>query len=290
MNRSVRVLASMAVLALLFGAVGCSKLKARDQLNKGVQSFKNAKYEEAIEHFKNAVSLDPSLLTARLYLGTAYMQQYVPGAFTPENDQYAAEAIDQFKTILADSSPTKENRLHALKSIASLYYNMKDFDKAKDYYRKAAELDPNDPETYYMLGVINWADTYKTSAEVKGKIGLKVDDEFPKDKKKSKENQEVCQQLQATNGPKVDDGLESLDKALKLRQDYEDAMAYMNLLYRRKADIECDKPDARASDIKTADMWSDKAMDVRKEKSKKQEQGQPGGIVLDQGQQPQGAK
>ena len=54
--------------------VGCGKLRARDQLNKGVQSFKNAKYEEAIEHFKNAVSLDPSLLTARLYLGTAYMQ------------------------------------------------------------------------------------------------------------------------------------------------------------------------------------------------------------------------
>jgi len=290
MNRSVRVLASMAVLALLFGAVGCSKLKARDQLNKGVQSFKNAKYEEAIEHFKNAVSLDPNLVTARLYLGTAYMQQYVPGVIAPENDQYAAQAIDQFKTVLADNSTTRENRLHALKSIASLYYNMKEFEKAKDYYRQAAQLDPNDPETYYMLGVINWADTYKTAAEVKGKVGLGVDAEFRKDKKQAKEDLQVCQQLQASNGPKVDEGLEALDKALKLRQDYEDAMAYVNLLYRRKADIECGNPDARAADIKTADIWSDKAMDVRKEKSKKAEQGQAGGIVLDQGQQPQGAK
>jgi tetratricopeptide (TPR) repeat protein len=289
MNRSVRVLASIAALALLFAGLGCSKLRARDQLNKGVQSFKNAKYEEAIEHFKNAVSLDPSLLTARLYLGTAYMQQFVPGVDSPENDRYAASAVDEFKSVLAESSTNRENRLHALKSIASLYYNKKEFDKAIDFYRQAAQLDPNDPETYYMLGVISWADTYNTAAIAKGKIALKVDDEFRKDKAHAKDDQQVCQQLKSTNGPKVDAGLDALDKALKLRQDYEDAMAYMNLLYRRKADVECGNPEGRATDIKSADMWSDKAMDIRKEKLKKQDQGQPGGIVLEQGQQ-QGAK
>ena len=62
--------------------LGCTKLRARDQLNKGVQSYKNARYEEAIEHFKNAVALDPSLVNARLYLATAYAQQYIPGADT----------------------------------------------------------------------------------------------------------------------------------------------------------------------------------------------------------------
>ena len=79
MEKRVRVAALLAVLALLIGSVGCDKIKARDQLNKGVQSYKNGKYEEAIEHFKNSVTLDPSLVTARLYLGTAYMQLYVPG-------------------------------------------------------------------------------------------------------------------------------------------------------------------------------------------------------------------
>src|SRR5579872_3789000 len=79
MNRSVRVvMLSAAALALLFAA-GCNKLKARDQLNKGVQAYKNAKFEEAINRFQNAVALDPSLLNARLYLATAYAQQYVPG-------------------------------------------------------------------------------------------------------------------------------------------------------------------------------------------------------------------
>ena len=81
------VLTLLAVLLVLFSATGCSKLKARDQLNKGVQSYKNAKYEEAIEHFKNAVALDPSLINARLYLATAYAQQYIPGADSPENNR-----------------------------------------------------------------------------------------------------------------------------------------------------------------------------------------------------------
>ena len=60
MNKSGRVLTVLAVLLALFSTVGCNKLRARDQLNKGVQAYKNAKYEDAIEHFKNAVELDPS--------------------------------------------------------------------------------------------------------------------------------------------------------------------------------------------------------------------------------------
>jgi len=84
----------------MFGGVGCNKLRARDQLNKGVGSYKNAKYEEAISHFQQAVELDPSLLNARLYLATAYAQQYIPGADTPDNNRNAEQAIDQFKQSL----------------------------------------------------------------------------------------------------------------------------------------------------------------------------------------------
>ena len=40
------------------GVSGCSKLKARDQLNKGVADFKNGQYDAAIEHFKQAKEAD----------------------------------------------------------------------------------------------------------------------------------------------------------------------------------------------------------------------------------------
>ncbi|MGC2251985.1 MAG: tetratricopeptide repeat protein, partial [Acidobacteriaceae bacterium] len=63
---------------VLFLTTGCSRLKARDQLNKGVEAFKTARYEEAINHFQQAVALDPTLPMARLYLATAYSQQVIP--------------------------------------------------------------------------------------------------------------------------------------------------------------------------------------------------------------------
>ena len=274
MNRSVRYLAIAAALLMLLSALGCGKLRARDQLNKGVQAFKNARWEQATEHFKNAVALDPSLLTARLYLGTAYMQMYIPGAETPENNRNAQQAIDEFKKVL-DSNPSVAQKLHAIKSIASLYYNMKDFPKAKDFYKQAIATDPKDPETFYMLGVINWADTYKTAAEVKSKIGLKVDDAFGK----GKNDQKACQDLRASQLDKVTEGIKALDSALNVRPEYEDAMAYMNLLYRRKADLECGNPAARTADIAAADKWVAKTMATRQAKSEKQQQA--GGIMLD---------
>src|SRR5580693_5098747 len=85
MKKSVRVLALIAVGLLMLSAAGCDKLRARDQLNKGVASYKNARYEEAIDHFQQAVTLDPKLLNARLYLATALTNQYIPGVDTDDN-------------------------------------------------------------------------------------------------------------------------------------------------------------------------------------------------------------
>ena len=84
------------VLLLAIAACGCNKLKARDQLNKGVQAYRNAQFQPAIMHFKQAVDLDPTLLNARLYLATAYAQQYVPGGESEDNKKTAHQAIDAF--------------------------------------------------------------------------------------------------------------------------------------------------------------------------------------------------
>ncbi|MGA8313513.1 MAG: tetratricopeptide repeat protein, partial [Terriglobales bacterium] len=145
MKTSVRMLAMTALGLVLLSTAGCSKLRARDQLNKGVQSYKNAKYEEAINHFQQAVSLDPSLVNARLYLATAFAQQYIPGADTEDNNQMGQNAIDQYKAVL-ERDP---KNINSVKGIAYLYLQMKRFEDAKTFYRKAIEVDPNDPEPYY---------------------------------------------------------------------------------------------------------------------------------------------
>ena len=69
-------------------------------------------------------------------------------------------------------------------------------------------------------------------------------------------------------------------KLRQLKENYDDAMAYINLLYRRKAENECGNEDARKADIATADEWVQKAMAARKAKPIKANQNAPKGIVL----------
>ena len=278
MNRSARFLAVLAALASLTG-VGCDKLRARDQLNKGVQSYRGAQYDAAIEHFKNAVSLDPSLTVAGLYLATAYAQQCVPGVESPDNTRNCNQAIDEFKKLL-DKNP---GDINSLKGIASLYFNMASgaskpdeklnyLEQAKQYHQKVLQNDPSDPEAYYSVAVIDWTEAYKRRMDAKQNAGIKADEPI-KDKK-------LCTEIQSKNQQEVQEGIDDLNKAITLRKDYDDAMAYLNLLFREKADLECGDADSRKQDLSTADEWVKKTMDTKKAKAEKQ-QG-PGGIVLDQ--------
>ena len=274
MNRGTRLAAGLAVAAALLSTAGCKKLQARDQLNKGVQAYRNANYEGAIEHFKNAVDYDDDLQVAKLYLATAYAQQYVPGEGSPANLRNAQLAIEEYQRVL-DKDPKSVN---SLKGIAYLYMNMKDWDKSREYYKNAIKIDPNDPELYYSLGVISWTQAYKDAAELKAKSNMKVDDAL-----KGKNDQKSCDELRSKDGAVVDEGIQMLQTAVDKRQDYDDAMVYLNLLYRRKAyDFSCDDPAAAASLVKTANDWSDRAMAARKKKAEEKEKKNQGGIVLEQ--------
>jgi hypothetical protein len=53
-------------------------------------------------------------------------------------------------------------------------------------------------------------------------------------------------------------------------------MAYLNLMYREEADLQCDNPDARKTDLKLADDWVDKNLATKKAKAEK---AGPTGIV-----------
>jgi tetratricopeptide (TPR) repeat protein len=262
MKTSIRPLAMMALGLVLLATTGCSKLRARDQLNKGVQSYKNAKYEEAISHFQQAISLDPGLVNARLYLATALAQQVIQGVTTPENIQSAEQAIDQYKQVL-ERDP---KNINSVKGIAYLYLQIQKFDDAKTFYRKAIEVDPNDPEPYYSVAVIDWTQSYQPRMEERAKVGLKPDEWIMKDKG----NKKICEMLREKSSGVIQDGIAMLKKALDLRPDYDDAMAYLNLLYREQGDLECDDPAARAADLKTADEWVDKTMTTKKIKAEKQ--------------------
>jgi tetratricopeptide (TPR) repeat protein len=260
-------------LFLCLGAAGCNKLKARDQLNKGVSAYKAGRYEEAISHFQQSVNEDPGLGVAKLYLATAYVGQYVPGVDTPENNRNAELAIEQYQKVL-DANPSRSNKILALKGIASLYFNMKKFDQAKQFNEKVLQEDPGDPETYYSIGVIDWTQAYQNRQNIRNSLGLTGDAPIPDKDKKD------CETLATQNQDVIRDGMEKLNKAVDLRKDYDDAMAYINLMYREKAAIECGDAAARQADLKTADDWVEKTMATKRAKAEKQ--AKQGGIVLEQ--------
>lgn len=284
MNRNFRLWAAIGSLAVLVAAgTGCQKLKARDHLNKGVQAYKAAKYAEAVEHFNESIKLDPSFPTARLYLATAYMNQWIPGADSPENKRYSEQATSEFQRVL-EGDP--KNTV-AIASIASINYNqaksmpsldekLKQLGEARNWYQKLVQADPNDKVAYYSLGVITWEELYSQVITARQKMGMKPEEPGPlKDAK-------VRQELKAANGEKVEAGIGYLQKSIQIDPEYDDAMAYLNLMLRIRADLQ-DTAELAKADSDQADQWVQKSLETKKIKAARAAEKAGGGIVLEEG-------
>lgn len=270
--RRIAAIGLLAALAVF--ASGCNKLKARDNLNKGVNSFKAGQYTAASDAFKEAIDQDPDLPSARLYLATAYMMQYTPGSEAPDNKRNADTAIKEFQTAL-NSNLEPKNKLIAMQSLASLYWNMKDFPDAESWYKKVIEADPQNKDAYYALGQVQWTKFVTPWRDAIAKQGLKPEDPGPlkdaapaKGKKKGEPEPDLKAELKAKYWQSLTDGIEDEKKALQIDPDYENAMVFMNLLTRYRAILE-DTKEQYDADMKTADEWLQKSLETKKKKAKK---------------------
>ena len=255
MLRWMSVLLCLAPLHAQSGQV-CPGSPAVPEITQGVRAFKNAQYAAAVSHLRAAVDLDGNCLAARLYLATAYMQQYIPGADSPDNQQMAASAREQFAAVL-DQEP--ENTL-AMASLASLFFNMKRFDGAETWYKRLIAVDPRNKEAHYTLGVIAWTRTFEQIQAARQASGMKPDDPGPI------RSDDARDELRAKVLPALQNGLDDLNQALAIDPEYDDAMAYMCLLLRAKADLE-ESADDYKDDVAKADAWAQKAIETRKIKA-----------------------
>ena len=258
-------------LFLLMATAGCAKLKARDHLNQGVNAFKTGNYSMAADEFRLAIDADPTFGVARLYLATAYEQQFVPGTDTEENKKFWKAAMDEFQNVLKDDP---NNKL-ATQSIANLYYqvgNSKGPDapdamaKAEEWNKKVVAIDPQNKEAYYTLGVIPWLNFLTPDREARNALGMKPEEQNPL--KPDAKGKTLKADLKAKYWQPLTDGIEYEKKALAIDPQYENAMSYMNLLIRYRADLE-DTKEAYLADVKEADDWMGKALETTKEKAAK---------------------
>ena len=268
MHSAAKVTLVLALAGLVLLAGGCSKLKARDELNKGVRAYKAGNFETAIEHFKLANELDPTLLNARVYLATAYASQFVPGSPSEENKKLGEAAIREFERVLeADAG-----NVTALSYIAQIYFGMAGaagpakwedarslFEKSKESRRRLIEVQPRNPEHYYSIGVIDWTIAYTQNAKMKAQLGRRPDEPLP-----PRNRRDLAEQ----NSAVVEEGIEVLKQAVEVNPNYLDAIAYLNLIYRQKADI-VESPQEREQWLDAADDMHERYQKLREEQQQK---------------------
>ena len=284
MNRPARITAFAAVLAgMVFYMSGCRQLEARDQLNKGVDAYKSAHYEEAIGHFQEATRLDPTLPMAKTYLATALAQNVVPGMDTPDNLRTANQAIEIFKQVLAQNP----NDVNSIKQVAGIYYSMaspsnqtawlQDLQNAKEWQMKVLAVDPKDADAAYTIGVIDWNIAHENVLKALQAAGFNDDGEG-----NVKVPKKIMEPVAQENAPLVEEALKYLNEAVADRPTYDDAMSYLNLVYRKKADVDYGHPTEVKDDLAEAQKWSADSMGTRKaNEERKNKQATQGGIVMD---------
>jgi len=248
MRLNSRWLAVLLILVLVPLAGGCGfmkKLQARDKLNKGVKAFTDQKYDAAAQFFEQAVEMDPEFETSRMYLATAYTSQFIPGSSDPKSEEMARKGIETFKQVVDNAKdPANPTKKTAMLSIASLYYQLKQYPQSKEWCRNVLGIDPQNAEAYYRIAVIDFDD----SLEKTGVQGELVELMTPEER--------------TTVQAGIDEGLSSLSKALEIRSTYFDAMEYQNLLWREKAKFEKDEK-AKAELVRQADLVAQKALALK---------------------------
>ncbi len=259
-----RLTVAACLILLAFSASGCglvNALKARDHLNKGVAAYTEQEFNKAIEEFRIAVELDPELVDAQLYLAHAYRAQYVPGIPRPENVALADTAIENFEKVIETAQPlvdegderARNSIVNSMASIADLYQNLDKLAEAKDWYRKRIDFEPENAEPHYGIGSLN----HRISSRITGIDGSDA------------ENLSPDQRTQAMTA--VEEGIQSLQRAVELDEEYADAWEYLNLLYREKSYLIEDEDEKRRLLSQAFDL-ARKVIDLRRKQEREAEE------------------
>ena len=181
------------------------------------------------------------------------MQQYVPGAESAENAAFARNASEEFLKVLT----LDPNNKVTIASLASLELNQKHWDEAERWYQRLLAVDPASVDAYYSLGFVAWSRWYPAYSQARSSVGMRPEDPGPIP------NAAVRQDLRARYGNVLETGIANLQKTLELNPRYSDAMAYLNLIVRERADLR-DTTEEYRQDIAEADQWMQRAVEARK--------------------------
>ena len=238
---------TLALSLIVVGTTGCqgliNRLKANYATKQGNQFYKAGDFLKAVEWYRYATYLSPDIELAYYHTALAYMALYRPGSKHPKDVRYSQEATKNLKRYISlhpDNEDAKnylltvylgsesydeaatffEGELKArgsdpavasklMQVIGMIYAKKGDFDTSLEWYKKRADIEKENPEVLYTIGVLCWDKVYH------GGLTLDLDRR---------------QQL-------IDMGLDYLNRAMALRENYFEAVSYVNLMYREKAKV-----------------------------------------------------
>ncbi|MFN2239564.1 MAG: tetratricopeptide repeat protein [Thermoanaerobaculia bacterium] len=226
-------------LMLSIFAISCTQLQTRMALRDANHAYEEEDYKVALERYQAAREMDPaSFPEIDRMIGYCYIALFSPESDTPENAQYAdqginhlqrylqrrpgdtaareamvnlmlnadrtSQAIEFFKAYLVKNPAD----LATVRSIAQLYAKQGDFNESLNWYEKITLLDSKNPEAFYTFGVVAFEKVNRNPpADMGERMAI------------------------------IDRGRAALTQAMKLREDYFEAIVYQNLLYREEAKI-----------------------------------------------------
>ena len=143
---------------------------------------------------------------------------------------------EQAEATFLKAKEVKPNDPDVHVQLASYYNRQGDFEKTMEAFQGRATLEPNNPEAYYTMATYYWEKAQR-------------DFRLPEAEKRKY----------------VELGLQNVDKALSLNNDYFEALTYKNLLLRTKANL-TKVPAEQQALLKEADKYRDRAIQLQKQK------------------------
>jgi tetratricopeptide (TPR) repeat protein len=265
-----RICATAILVLFVTAGAGCSlvsKVRAKNELNEAAKSYKAGHFEDAEQHARRALAMDPTNKTAPIFIARIVHQQYKPGVDAPDNVQKAKDAIEAYKVVLQHDPKNEE----AFKAISVLYAAIKDDKDLRDWIMARAS-DANQPnekrgEAYAILAGKDWDCSFRITELPDVKVPTpgsegKVTYQKPKDPKDFDSIQKC-----------VTRGLEEAETAIKFDANSESAWSYKTNLLREAAKIATmnGEADKATQYEKQADVAQQRTNVLAEERRKKEE-------------------
>jgi len=268
---------------------GCSELQARRHARAGNGHYQDGDYAAAVREYEAADERYPGLFVVALNKGLACRQMMMPGSKAPEQEHavdcalksfqrmkeikpedprgdqlyvqtlFDADRFDTLDAMYQEQLKAKPNDLAAINGLISVNSRADRWSRALESSMKRADVETKDSEDQYAVGVMIFNRLFqKGGADKGGYLPWPDPNADPKAPPKVPPPWTVGDVVGNERVRLAELGISYLNRALAIRPDYREAIAYMILLYRQKAYAFLEQPEQWQACIDESDKWKAK--------------------------------